>query len=174
MKKDGSCILSCLIGPCSEQNFASWIPYHAVFGFLIPLLIALLQVNDNGGSACYFETHPVNMWVFLLATFAYCIAFVADFQSKFYSTKYAKLSRFIAVISGSLSSVSIISIFLPPLLGPLIFIPWAFMSIFLSRGFIVSICRWFYQMIKIAFYHIFDIWNRFRGCGLMEQPRLPV
>ncbi|KAK3195078.1 hypothetical protein Dsin_026388 [Dipteronia sinensis] len=98
----------------------------------------------------------------------------SDIQSKFYSTKYAKLSSFVAVISGSLSSVSLISIFLPPLLGRLIYIPWALLFIFLSRGFIVSICRWFYKMIMKFFYQVFGIWNRFRGCGLMEQPRLPV
>ncbi|TXG62629.1 hypothetical protein EZV62_009623 [Acer yangbiense] len=165
------------INPCvahncvSEQKFASWIPYHAVFGFLIPLLIALLRVNNQGGKNYSFETHPANLWVFLLATFAYCVAFAADIQSKFYSTKYALLSSCVAVISGSLSSVSLISIFLPPLLGRLIFIPWAFVSIVLSRGFIVSICRWFYRMIMKSFFQVFDIWNRFRGCGLDCQCR---
>ncbi|KAK2650624.1 hypothetical protein Ddye_018113 [Dipteronia dyeriana] len=158
----------------SEQKFVSWMPYHAVFGFLIPLIIAVLQVNNQGINKYSFETHPANLWVFLLATFVYYVAFAADIQSKFYSTKYGKLSSFVAVISGSLSSVSLVSIFLPPLLGRLIFIPWAFVSIVLSRGFIVSICSLFYQMIMKTFFQVFDIWNRFRGCSLMEQPQLPV
>ncbi|KAI9180215.1 hypothetical protein LWI28_002419 [Acer negundo] len=165
----------CVAHNCdSEQKFVFWMPYHAVFGFLIPLLVALLQVNNQGTNKYSFETHQANLWVFLLATFVYCVAFAADIQSKFYSTNYAKLSRFVAVISGSLSSVSLISIFLPPLLGRLIFIPWAFVSIVLSRGFIVSISRWLYRTIMKTFFKVFGIWNLFKGSGLIEQPRLPV
>ncbi|TXG62637.1 hypothetical protein EZV62_009631 [Acer yangbiense] len=159
---------------CVAKKFVFWMPYHAVFGFLIPLLIALLQVNNQGTNKYSFETHPANFCVFLLATFVYCVAFAADMKSKFYITKYAKLSSFVTVISGSLSSVSLISIFLTPLLGRLLFISWAFVSIVLSRGFIVSICHWLYQTIMKTFFQVFGIWNRFKGSGLMEQPRLPV
>ncbi|TXG62634.1 hypothetical protein EZV62_009628 [Acer yangbiense] len=158
----------------SEQKFVSWMPYHAVFGFLIPLLIALLQVNIQGINKYSFETHPANLWVFLLSTSVYCVAFAADIQSKSYSANYTQLFSFVAVISGSLSSVSLVSMFLPPLLGRLIFIPWAFVFIVLSRGLIVSICRWLYQMIIKTFFQVVGIWDRFRGSGLMEQPRLPV
>ncbi|KAK2650614.1 hypothetical protein Ddye_018103 [Dipteronia dyeriana] len=165
----------CVVHNCdSEQQLASWIPYHTVFGFQIPLLIALLQVNNQGTNKYSFETHPANLWVFLPATFVYCVAFAADMKSNFYSTNYAKLSRFVAVISGSLSYVSLISIFLPPLPGRLIFIPWTLVSIVLSRGLILRICCGLYQMIMKTFFQVFGIWNRFRGSGLMEQPPLLV
>ncbi|KAK2650693.1 hypothetical protein Ddye_018182 [Dipteronia dyeriana] len=147
------------------------MPYHAVFGFLIPLLVAVLQVNNQGTNRYSFQTHPANLWVFLLATLVYCFASVADFKSQYYNPSYAQLYSLVAVISGSLSSVSLISIFLPDLPGRLIFIPWAFVSIVVSRYFIISLCCWLYQMIR---FQVVGIWNRFKGSGLTEHPRLPV
>ncbi|KAK2650698.1 hypothetical protein Ddye_018187 [Dipteronia dyeriana] len=40
-------LLPCLIRQCREQKLVSWMPYHAVFGFLIPLLVAVLQLTSN-------------------------------------------------------------------------------------------------------------------------------
>ncbi|KAL5798839.1 hypothetical protein ACOSQ2_003659 [Xanthoceras sorbifolium] len=181
-----------------EPKFVSRMPYHAVFGFLIPLLIAVLQVNNQGTNNYSFETHPANLWAFLLATLVYCFAFAADIKYKFYNPRlrYAQLSRLVAVISGSLSSVSLISIFLlldflsqislncssfsldcshlPYLPGRLIFIVGASFSIFVSRSLIISICRLLYQMIMKTFFQVVGIWNRLKGSDLMEQPRLPV
>ncbi|KAK3195132.1 hypothetical protein Dsin_026442 [Dipteronia sinensis] len=146
------------------------MPYHAVFGFLIPLLVAVLQMNNQGTNNYSFETHPANLWVFLLATLVYCFAFVADIKSQYYNPSYAQL----AVISGSLSSVSLISLFLPDLPGRLIFIPWAFVSIVVSRSLIISLRFWLYQMIMNTIFQVVGIWNRFKASGLTEQPRLPV
>ncbi|KAH7576286.1 hypothetical protein JRO89_XS01G0027500 [Xanthoceras sorbifolium] len=100
----------------------------------------------------------------------------ADIKYKFYNPRlrYAQLSRLVAVISGSLSSVSLISIFLPYLPGRLIFIVGASFSIFVSRSLIISICRLLYQMIMKTFFQVVGIWNRLKGSDLMEQPRLPV
>ncbi|KAH7576298.1 hypothetical protein ACOSP7_003466 [Xanthoceras sorbifolium] len=161
----------------SEPKFVSWMPYHAVFGFLIPLLIAVLQVNNQGTNNYSFETHPTNLWAFLLATLVYCLAFAADIKYQFYNPRlsYAQLSRLVAVISGSLSSVSLISIFLPYLPGRLIFIVWASFSTVVSRSLIISLCRWlYYQMIMKTFFQVVGIWNRLKGSDLMEPPRLPV
>ncbi|KAL5798835.1 hypothetical protein ACOSQ2_003655 [Xanthoceras sorbifolium] len=156
----------------SQPKFVSWMPYHAVFGFLNPLLIAMLQVTNNYS----FETHLANLWAFLLGKFVYCVAFAADTKYQFYNPRlsYAQLSRLVAVISGSLSSVSLISIFLPYLPGRLIFIVWASFSIVVSRSLIISICRLLYQMIMKTFFQVVCIWNRLKGSDLMEQPRLPV
>ncbi|KAK3195133.1 hypothetical protein Dsin_026443 [Dipteronia sinensis] len=164
-----------LQGNCdSEQKFFSRMPYHAVFGFLIPLLVAVLQVNNQGTNNHSFETHPANLWAFLLATLVYCFAFVADIKSQYYNSSYAQLYSLVVVISGSLSSVSLISVFLPDLLGRLIFVLWAFVSIFVSRSLIIGICCWLYQTIMKIFFQVVGIWNRFKGSGLTEQPRLPV
>ncbi|KAK4848816.1 hypothetical protein QYF36_017751 [Acer negundo] len=142
----------------SEQKFFSRMPYHEVFGFLIPLLVAVLQVNNQGTNNHSFETHPANLWVFLLATLVYCFVFV----SQYYNQSYAQLYSLVAVISGSLSSVSLISVFLPDLPGRLIFIPWAFVSIVVSRSLIISLCCWLYQMIMKTFFQVVGIWIRFK------------
>ncbi|KAK4847451.1 hypothetical protein QYF36_002032 [Acer negundo] len=157
----------------SEQMLISRMPYHAVFLFLNPLLVAVLQAANNQGTNRYsFETHPANLWVFLLATIVYCFAFVADIKSQDYNTSYAQLYSLVAVISGSLSSVSLISVFLPDLPGRLIFIPWAFVPIVVSRNLIKRLCCWLYQMIKKTFLQAVRIWNWFRGSGQIElQPR---
>ncbi|KAI9182631.1 hypothetical protein LWI28_027345 [Acer negundo] len=157
-----------------EQKLFSRMPYHAVFGFLIPLLVAVLQlqVNNQGTNNYSFQRHPANLWVFLLSTSVYCFAFIADIKSQYYNPSYAQLYSLVAVISGSLSSVSLISLFLPDLPGRLIFIPWAFMSIVVSRRLIISLCCWLYQMIMKIFFQVVGIWIRFKGSGLM--PRLPV
>ncbi|TXG62583.1 hypothetical protein EZV62_009577 [Acer yangbiense] len=161
-------LLLCLIGRCREQKLFSHMPYHAVFGFLIPLLVAVLQLNQ-GTNNYSFQTHPANLWVFLLSTSVYCFAFVADIKS---NPSYAQRYSLVAVISGSLSSVSLISLFLPDLPGRLIFIPWAFASIVVSRSYIINLCCWLYQMIMKTFFQVVGIWNRFKASGLM--PRLPV
>ena len=157
---------------CSEKKLFSRMPYHAVFGFLIPLLVAVLQVNNQGTNRYSIETHPTNTLAFLLATLVYCFAFVADI--KYYNPSYAQLYSLLAVISGSLSSVSLISVFPPDLPSRLIFIPWAFVSIVVSRSLIICLCCWLYQMIMKTFFQAVGIWNRFKGSSLAEQSRLPV
>ncbi|KAL5798832.1 hypothetical protein ACOSQ2_003652 [Xanthoceras sorbifolium] len=88
------------------------------FNCLIPMLIGVLQVNSQSKYVSPFETHPTNMWVFMVSTFIYFCA--------------AQRSIPLAVISGSLSSVSIVSVLLPPRLGPIIFIPWTFVPIIVA------------------------------------------
>ncbi|KAK4835497.1 hypothetical protein QYF36_010499 [Acer negundo] len=85
---------------------------------VIPTLIGVLQVNTEGKDKSPFETHPAQMWVFVFSSVIY-----------FY---VAQRSVPMAIISGSLSSVSLLSVLLPRLLGALIFIPWAFLPLILA------------------------------------------
>ncbi|KAK2650632.1 hypothetical protein Ddye_018121 [Dipteronia dyeriana] len=129
------------------------MPYHAVFGFLIPLLVGILEVNSQGTNKSSFETHPANMWAFLSATFIYCFAFAADMKSQLHSsttTGQSKLSSLTAVVSGSLSSVSLVSVFLSRLLGRLLFIIWALVIVmfFLSSYEMKTIFRVLCTRIK--------------------------
>ncbi|KAF7825327.1 putative transmembrane protein [Senna tora] len=45
----------------------SSIPTHAVFVFVDPLLLALLQAEHQNKPKSPFEAHPLNMWIFLMA-----------------------------------------------------------------------------------------------------------
>ena len=101
------------------------------FKYQIPMLIAVLQVSSRESP---FKTHPVQTWVFVVATIIYCLA-------------YQLSNAVVAVISGSLSTVSLVSIFLPRLLGFLIFIPWSFVPIIVA-----------YQRIRSIFNNIHDDW----------------
>ncbi|KAK2640608.1 hypothetical protein Ddye_028403 [Dipteronia dyeriana] len=96
---------------------------------IIPMLIAVLQLSIQESP---FKTHPVQTWVFVVATMIYCFAFQLSNAAA-------------AVISGSLSTVSLISIFLPHSLGFLIFIPWSFVPIIVA-----------YQTIRSIFNNIHD------------------
>ncbi|TXG49930.1 hypothetical protein EZV62_025805 [Acer yangbiense] len=88
------------------------------FNCVIPTLLGVIQVNNEGKGKSPFETHPAQMWVFVFSLIIYFSA--------------AQRSVHIAIISGSLSSVSLISVLLPCLLGALIFIPWAFVPLILA------------------------------------------
>ncbi|KAI9180378.1 hypothetical protein LWI28_004236 [Acer negundo] len=93
-----------------------------------------------------------------------------------YPNLYGQLSSIVAVISGSLSSVSLITIFLPGLPGRLIFITWACVSI------VVSYVQLDNKHLSLALPD--DHENLFPSCRhlesvqrkrqLVEQPRLPV
>ena len=99
------------------------------FKYIIPVLIALLQVSCKESP---FKTHPIQTWVFVVATIIYCLAF--------------QLSKaVVAVIFGSLSTVSLVSIFLPNSIGFLIFIPWSFVPLVTA-----------YQQIRSIFKDIHD------------------
>ncbi|TXG49927.1 hypothetical protein EZV62_025802 [Acer yangbiense] len=88
------------------------------FNCLIPILLTVIQVNNEGKDKSAFETHPAQMWVFVFSSVIYFSA--------------AQLSVPMAIISGSLSSVSLLSVLLPRLLGALVFIPWAFVPLILA------------------------------------------
>ncbi|KAK2650618.1 hypothetical protein Ddye_018107 [Dipteronia dyeriana] len=44
---------------------------HVVFTFLIPLLMGLLQVNYQTKKVSPMDTHPINIWIFIAATWLY-------------------------------------------------------------------------------------------------------
>ncbi|KAI9187447.1 hypothetical protein LWI28_028276 [Acer negundo] len=99
------------------------------FEYIIPILIAVLQLSSKESP---FKTHPVQTWVFVVATIIYGLAFQLS-------------NADVAIISGSLSTVLLISIFLPHSLGFLIFIPWSFVPIIVA-----------YQPIRSIFNKIHD------------------
>ena len=118
------------------------MPWHAVFAFLNPLLIGVMQVKCQNASSSPFLTNPTDMWTFLLATLIYCFAFAANIKWRRGRTIYALFSGHIALISGSLSSVSLFSIFLPTLFGRLILFLWIFLPVLVLRQFLYWPFQW--------------------------------
>ncbi|KAK0580470.1 hypothetical protein LWI29_002308 [Acer saccharum] len=73
------------------------------FNFIIPILLGLVLLV-RGKDQSPFETHPSNMWVFMISTFIY------------YSVTQRSMPL-AARISGSLTSVLLLCFFVPHWLG---------------------------------------------------------
>ncbi|KAL6289969.1 hypothetical protein ACE6H2_007479 [Prunus campanulata] len=148
------------------QGFISSMPWHTIFAFLNPLLIGILQVKCQGATKSPFDTHRGIMWIFLLATLVYCFAFAANMKSRRNSsTVYSRISGHFALLSGSLSSVSLFSIFLPRFPNEqLVFFLWIIMPLIVARKWI---CTATHLLVHC-------ICRGFIGRNLMEQPQLPV
>ncbi|TXG65676.1 hypothetical protein EZV62_006951 [Acer yangbiense] len=65
------------------------------------------------------------MWVLVVAIIIYCLAWLSNAD--------------VAVISGSLATVSLVSIFLPDSIGFLVFIPWSLVPLVVAYHRIRSI-----------------------------------
>ncbi|KAK3195077.1 hypothetical protein Dsin_026387 [Dipteronia sinensis] len=137
------------------------------FNCLIPILINVVQVKySEGKDKSPFETHPATMWIFVFSTFIYFSA--------------GQRSVTVAIISGSLSSVSLVSVLLPRLLGTLIFIiPCAFVTIIVAYRVHAVLIHYAYhklhQTIKyiISSFSVNCKWFT-RNTSILRQQRLPV
>ena len=86
-------------------NFFSTVPHLKVFGFLITTIAAVLGASVQGMAQPLKETHRVCLYVFLVAIIVYCIAFVAQRSQ----ANHSHFWGLVAIICGSLSTVSVIS-----------------------------------------------------------------
>ncbi|KAJ7962371.1 putative Transmembrane protein [Quillaja saponaria] len=136
-------------------------PWHVIFVFLISLLSSCLQLHCEVSP---FVTHPKNMWTFLLALIIYCLALAANIKSKVFPTNYIKHSTQVVLITGSLASVSAISILVPHWLELYILMVWIPLPIYIARSVILQTGEWIYDRFKnvipISYY---NIWRRFMG-----------
>ncbi|KAJ7962297.1 putative Transmembrane protein [Quillaja saponaria] len=146
------------------------MPWFAVFVFLLPVLGGVLQLHCQGSNSSPFETHPANMWVCLLALLTFCSSSAYYIKSHFHSTNYAKLAAQVTIISGSLASVSVISILVPGRLELLVFIAWIPLPIsVVAHSVILRTGHYVYEGYKSA---VLQIWEIIVGSNnLEEQPR---
>ena len=85
---------------------------HGIFGFLIILLLTLLQVNyQNSGNP--FETHGATMLLFILAVFVYAIA-LAGISQPTPNSSYLPILRGMCFISGAFACDLLLMILVPP------------------------------------------------------------
>lgn len=101
--------------------------YHTIFVFLIPLLVGVIAINNvQDKNKSLIETRPMSMCPFLSALLIYSFAYFASMKFKF------QIFKAIAVMSGSLCSVSLVSIILPRPYGYFSIIMWAFVLLFVG------------------------------------------
>ena len=125
-----------------EHGIIPSTPSHVVFLFLIPSLINLLQLKDQSKNVSPFDTHPINTWIFFTALCIYCLWLATKMEIQTHWANYSQILANVLFISGALTAVSLVSIFLPQFLGWLFLIIWAFLPIIIARHFLMFTYRW--------------------------------
>ena len=130
---------------------------HGIFGFLIILLLTLLQVNyQNSGNP--FETHGATMLLFILAVFVYTIA-LAGISQPTPNSSYLPILRGMCFISGAFACDLLLMILVPPF-GWFVFVLCVCMFLqllFKSRQQIHQCCQQIFQSINRSTSQAFKI-----------------
>ena len=96
----------------SEDESSSSTPFHAVFGFLIMLLLTLVGVHFQGLNMSPLTTHYATMVLFIIAVFIYSIAF-AGIKIGPHNTSYLPIFNFICLTSGIIACELLVYILIP-------------------------------------------------------------
>ena len=96
----------------SQQELGSCTTIHIFFGFLITLLLTLLQVNyQKSGNP--FETHGAIMLLFIIVVFVYTLA-LAGISQPTSNKSYLPILRRVCFISGAFACDLLLMILVPP------------------------------------------------------------
>ncbi|KAL4607572.1 hypothetical protein ACB092_09G184800 [Castanea dentata] len=121
--------------PDSQLEPHSSIAIHTAVGFLIILLLTLLQVRGQS-SGDPFQTHGATMLAFVIAIFVYATALAVTSQLT-PNTRYLPILRHVCIIFGALACGLLLRIIVPPfgllilVLGLLILVLWVCTSLLL-------------------------------------------
>ena len=89
--------------------------FHAIFAFINPVVLNLLELRYQGKPITPFDTHPITMMVGISCLLAYCLAYGFELKchvSQLSPTHRSTLRRSM-VLFGSLSLVSFVSVLFP-------------------------------------------------------------
>ncbi|KAL3537007.1 hypothetical protein ACH5RR_000373 [Cinchona calisaya] len=132
--------------PKQESNTTP--PFHPVFKFLIPSLLAVVAFKYQGSSEDPSKTHPLQTWSFVLAIFIYSLIksfAIAIKQPQNQSAKFLQFLKLAALASGVVSSLLLVSLLLPRFPGLiLLYTSWALFAI-------ISACQYFKRPLVIGF-----------------------
>ncbi|CAK9172171.1 unnamed protein product [Ilex paraguariensis] len=156
------------------RRFSTEVSEHAVYAFFITSLIGLLQLKYQNKDVSPLETHPTTMKTFIITLSIYCSTLAAKVIDQPHHLNYSQLFGCLSPIFGALSSISLLSIFLPHWFCWLIFILWALMPIIASRYILNHIYQYFYRRIINAVPNVLEILGRPMGRNLMDLQRFLV
>ncbi|OIW00964.1 hypothetical protein TanjilG_10042 [Lupinus angustifolius] len=135
----------------NDEDLSSSIPWHSIFIFLDPLLIGVLQVEYQNKKESPFDTYPIQMKTFLTSICIYSTLL----GIKIHRTQTQILS-FVLLLSGSLSSASLLAIlFQQPLLWVML-ITWGLVSIILCGFFTKSSLCWILGTVAKFTWNVID------------------
>ncbi|EOY17790.1 Uncharacterized protein TCM_042509 [Theobroma cacao] len=136
-------------------------PKHAIFGFLIAVLLALLPLKfgSMNPSAAPFETYSAILSTFLIIMVLYAVAWAIETKLGTNNSSYRLLMRNISFLLGGLATVLLVLILVPGV-GYFALVIW---TLFLVK-FIYEACQKLHQLygaISLAS----NLWNELRGRG---------
>uniref|UniRef100_A0A2C9UK81 Uncharacterized protein n=1 Tax=Manihot esculenta TaxID=3983 RepID=A0A2C9UK81_MANES len=96
-----------------EQQLRS-TSLHAIFAFIVPVLVAFIDIKCQATTKSPFETHPITIKIAIACLLAYCIAY--GFELAFcarLSQANARICQVTVAIFGSFALASLASILFP-------------------------------------------------------------
>ncbi|KAL3497531.1 hypothetical protein ACH5RR_040263 [Cinchona calisaya] len=149
---------------------------HAIFIFLVSLLLNFLQIKYQGKAESPFETHPKAMFVAIVTLFLYCLSYDAKvrFSKIHQNVSFVNISM---AIFGPLSLAALSSVLLPEFLGPQVLFSVALLYSLcqLSRSEIEGTWKWIHEVIKKIFFdHPHQLGRSRRGGGGIVSAQLPA
>ncbi|KAL6146203.1 hypothetical protein ACLB2K_056886 [Fragaria x ananassa] len=132
----------------SNNDLSKSTALHAVFGFIIGLLLTLVGLKFVGSGTTPFIAHPLTMSLFISASFVYTIAVLAEITIGGAHNSTSNLFRYMYLISGSLACELLGFVIVGPF-GLLLMNPTAFLLVELLRRFDLHI-QTFKQQIAIT------------------------
>ncbi|KAJ4717542.1 hypothetical protein OWV82_012403 [Melia azedarach] len=143
----------------------------AIFWYINSVLVGIVGANVQGTTEPLLATHALNIWSFLGAKLLYCLALEADdvMRTRTLQLNQANYTHFwslVAFVSGSVSSLSLVSTFVSHPAGYVILsIAWICAAItivvYQYGSLIVDGCRWVCYEILKPFFN--KIWNLIKG-----------
>ncbi|KAJ1378317.1 Ribonuclease H-like superfamily [Sesbania bispinosa] len=110
------------------------IPCHAIFVFLDPILLGVLQVDYQNKKESPFDTHQLQMQTFLTAISIYS----ALLGTKIHTQHLNQVLSYGLLLSGALSSASLLSILLQRQLLWIVLFIWGSIPLILARDHLLK------------------------------------
>ncbi|XLR54862.1 hypothetical protein HN51_023011 [Arachis hypogaea] len=125
------------------------IPCHAIFIFLDPLLLGVLQVEYQNKNKPPSATHPIQIQTFLMAICIYCMVLgIKLYRKDLLGCYQEQILTFILLAFGSISSASLLSILLNSILFWLLIIIWGSMPIIMGHHLLKYLLYWTLGMVE--------------------------
>ncbi|XLR11797.1 hypothetical protein S83_039735 [Arachis hypogaea] len=142
---------NCIISSSDGQKFRASvsIPCHAIFIFLDPLLLGVLQVEYQNKNKPPSATHPIQIQTFLMAICIYCMVLgIKLYRKDLLGCYQEQILTFILLAFGSISSASLLSILLNSILFWLVIIIWGSIPIIMGHHLLKYLLYWTLGMVE--------------------------
>lgn len=131
----------------NEQDLIPSIPFHAIFVFLDPILLGVLQVEYQNKKEPPFDTYPLQKHIFLTTICIYGALLGIKVHAKIHGGYLKEILSYGLLLSGVFSTVSLLSILLSQQLLWTVLIIWGSIPIVLAHSMLKSSACWITEML---------------------------